>query len=93
MSCQSVTWPLPGQLACCLKACHVPELMQSNQAEAQCWLVHVGGTVLASNAIHEEVVRFKATGKPVVASMGNMAASAGYDISGQRRCFVSLVSA
>lgn len=49
----------------------------------QSCLVHLGGNALASIAIHEEVVRLKATGKPVVASMGNMAASAGYEISGQ----------
>jgi len=40
-----------------------------------------GGTVPMSQEIHEAVVELKAAGKPVVVSMGDVAASGGYYIS------------
>jgi protease IV len=40
-----------------------------------------GGSVTASDAIWREVVRIRAAGKPVVVSMGDVAASGGYFIS------------
>ncbi len=40
-----------------------------------------GGSVGASQEIYRAIERFKATGKPVVVSMGNVAASGGYYIS------------
>lgn len=40
-----------------------------------------GGSVTASERIRAAVERFRATGRPVVASMGNMAASGGYWVS------------
>jgi protease-4 len=40
-----------------------------------------GGTVPMSHEIHEAVVQLKAAGKPVVVSMGDVAASGGYYIS------------
>jgi len=40
-----------------------------------------GGSVTASDAIWREVVRVRAAGKPVVVSMGDVAASGGYFIS------------
>ncbi|MCK8824519.1 signal peptide peptidase SppA [Fuchsiella alkaliacetigena] len=40
-----------------------------------------GGSSAAAEAIHRELVRFKETGKPIVVSMGSIAASGGYYIS------------
>ncbi|DBB16667.1 TPA: hypothetical protein ACH3X3_014917 [Trebouxia sp. C0006] len=40
-----------------------------------------GGLALASHEIWDEVMQVKASGKPVIASMGNMAASAGCEIA------------
>jgi protease IV len=40
-----------------------------------------GGSVLASEQIYREVVALKASGKPVVVSMGDLAASGGYYIA------------
>jgi len=40
-----------------------------------------GGSVLASEKIYREVLEFKATGRPVVVSMGDLAASGGYYIA------------
>ena len=40
------------------------------------------GLASASHGIWNEVMHLKATGKPVIASMGNLAASAGYCIAG-----------
>lgn len=40
-----------------------------------------GGSVFASDVIQDEIMAFKATGRPLVASMGSVAASAGYWIS------------
>src|SRR5262249_35637301 len=40
-----------------------------------------GGSYVASDAIWREVVRAKGTGKPVVVSMSDLAASGGYFIS------------
>jgi protease IV len=40
-----------------------------------------GGSILASEEIHRELQDFKATGKPLVVSMGDLAASGGYYIS------------
>lgn len=40
-----------------------------------------GGSVFASDVIQDEILAFKATGRPLVASMGSVAASAGYWIS------------
>jgi protease-4 len=40
-----------------------------------------GGSVLASEQIYREILAFRATGRPVVVSMGDMAASGGYYIA------------
>ncbi|MEZ5459805.1 MAG: signal peptide peptidase SppA [Steroidobacteraceae bacterium] len=40
-----------------------------------------GGSVLASEQIHRELKAFKATGRPLVVSMGDLAASGGYYIA------------
>ncbi|MFO0226783.1 MAG: signal peptide peptidase SppA, partial [Gammaproteobacteria bacterium] len=40
-----------------------------------------GGSVLASEQIYREVQAFKATGRPVIVSMGDLAASGGYYIA------------
>src|SRR6185295_12420942 len=40
-----------------------------------------GGSVLASEQIYREVLALKAAGKPVIVSMGDLAASGGYYIS------------
>jgi protease-4 len=40
-----------------------------------------GGSVMASEHIYREILALKASGKPVVVSMGNLAASGGYYIS------------
>lgn len=44
--------------------------------------VGAGGSAVGSDAIYQEVVRLQQAGKPVVVSMGNLAASGGYYISG-----------
>jgi protease IV len=40
-----------------------------------------GGSYVASDAVWREVVRARAAGKPVIASMGNVAASGGYFVA------------
>ncbi|MDQ3606620.1 MAG: signal peptide peptidase SppA [Gemmatimonadota bacterium] len=40
-----------------------------------------GGSYVASDAIWREVIRARAAGKPVIASMGNVAASGGYFVA------------
>jgi protease-4 len=40
-----------------------------------------GGSVLASEQIYQELLAFRATGRPVVVSMGDLAASGGYYIA------------
>jgi protease-4 len=40
-----------------------------------------GGSVLASEQIHRELLAFKGTGRPIVVSMGDLAASGGYYIA------------
>lgn len=40
-----------------------------------------GGSVLASEQIHRELAAFKSTGRPLVVSMGDLAASGGYYIA------------
>ncbi|GAA1550988.1 signal peptide peptidase SppA [Kribbella sancticallisti] len=40
-----------------------------------------GGSYVASDAIRHEVLRLRATGKPVIASMGSVAASGGYFVA------------
>lgn len=40
-----------------------------------------GGSYIASDAIRHEVLRLRATGRPVVASMGSVAASGGYFVA------------
>lgn len=44
-------------------------------------VVSGGGSVFASEIIRQEVLEFKKTGKPIVISMGSMAASGGYWIA------------
>jgi len=41
-----------------------------------------GGSAVGSDDIYQEVVKVQQAGKPVVVSMGNLAASGGYYISG-----------
>ena len=43
--------------------------------------VHAGGSAVASDTIYREILKVKTAGKPVVVSMGNVAASGGYYIS------------
>ena len=40
-----------------------------------------GGSAVASDTIYREVLKLKEGGKPVIVSMGNVAASGGYYIS------------
>jgi protease-4 len=40
-----------------------------------------GGSAVASDAIRHEVLRLRATGRPVIASMGSVAASGGYFVA------------
>ncbi|TDO52433.1 protease-4 [Kribbella sp. VKM Ac-2527] len=40
-----------------------------------------GGSYIASDAIRHEVLRLRSTGKPVIASMGSVAASGGYFVA------------
>lgn len=47
------------------------------------WSAVAGGDVAATEAINDEIKRLRGTGKPVIASMGNLAASAGYSMAGQ----------
>ena len=42
---------------------------------------------MASDVIYQEVLKVQQAGKPVVVSMGNLAASGGYYISGCRSSF------
>lgn len=51
-----------------------------------------GGSALATDEIWDEVLRVKASGKRVIASMGNMAASAGYEVAGQALCHSLIVA-
>lgn len=44
-------------------------------------IVSGGGSVFASEIIRQEILEFKKTGKPIVISMGSMAASGGYWIA------------
>jgi protease-4 len=44
-------------------------------------VVSGGGSVFASEVIRQEILEFKKTGKPIVISMGSMAASGGYWIA------------
>lgn len=44
-------------------------------------VVSPGGSYVASDAIHREVLQLRETGRPVVASMGTVAASGGYFVS------------
>lgn len=44
-------------------------------------VVSPGGSYVASDAIHREVVRLREAGTPVVASMGSVAASGGYFVA------------
>ncbi|MBJ7471908.1 MAG: signal peptide peptidase SppA, partial [Solirubrobacteraceae bacterium] len=44
-------------------------------------VVSPGGSYIASDAIHREVIRARESGTPVVASMGTVAASGGYFVS------------
>ena len=39
--------------------------------------MHAGGSAIASDTIYREVLRVKQAGKPVIVSMGNVAASGG----------------
>lgn len=44
-------------------------------------VVSPGGSYTASDAIHREVARLRETGRPVIASMGGVAASGGYFVA------------
>ncbi len=60
--------------------------------------MHAGGCAAASDAIREEVMSVRRSGKPVVVSMGNVATSGGYLISGafgkrdETNCCASFIS-
>ena len=45
------------------------------------WFASAGGSAVASDAIYREVKRLREAGKPVIVSMGNIAASGGYYIA------------
>jgi protease-4 len=51
-----------------------------------------GGSALASEVIHREIEALKAAGKPVVASMGDLAASGGYYIAAPANRIVASAS-
>lgn len=59
--------------------------MAANDANVKALVLRVdspGGTVAASEAMYKEITRFRArTGKPVIVSMGEVAASGGYYIA------------
>ena len=63
---------LPSILLCSMRMCRWQQ-----------WCNHAlaGGSAIASDTIYREILRVKAAGKPVVVSMGNVAASGGYYIS------------
>ncbi len=44
-------------------------------------VVSPGGSYVASDAVHREVLQLRASGRPVVASMGTVAASGGYFVA------------
>jgi len=44
-------------------------------------VVSPGGSYVASDAVHREVQRLRGTGRPVIASMGTVAASGGYFVA------------
>ncbi len=50
-------------------------------SKLQDYLPVAGGSAVASDAIHRQVLRLRQSGKTVVVSMGNAAASGGYYIS------------
>lgn len=43
---------------------------------------------MAANQVWDEVLRMRASGKPVIASVGNTAASGRYAIAGQTSCLI-----
>lgn len=61
--------------------CFSPSELQ-HAALSPCKCLHVtGGSALASDTIHRELQQLRAAGKPVIASMGDVAASGGYYIA------------
>ena len=66
----------------------VEDVCEHSYSEVNSYLT-AGGSAVASDAIYQEVVKVQQAGKPVVVSMGNLAASGGYYISGQPLSFIS----
>jgi len=54
--------------------------MQLKELFLMC-LTSAGGSAVASDTIYREVLKLTKSGKPVIVSMGNVAASGGYYIS------------
>ena len=63
----------------------LPTVLFSSTRPSRCQQYYqhalAGGSAVASDTIYREILRVKAAGKPVVVSMGNVAASGGYYIS------------
>lgn len=60
--------------------CCQPDQTDAEENRTQL-VVCAGGSAVASDTIYREVLRLKEAGKPVIVSMGNVAASGGYYIS------------
>ena len=52
----------------------------------------VGGTAAATPEVCNEIARAKSKGIPVIACLGNLAASAGYELAGQHYVCVYMFS-
>lgn len=68
-----------------LDVCDSNDLKQTDLELYAC----TGGSAVASDAIHREVQLLKSKGKPVVVSMGNVAASGGYYIAAPATAIVA----
>lgn len=60
---------------------HLRAAATDEQVKAVVLRVDSGGSYIASDAIRREVLRLRESGRPVVACMGDMAASGGYFVS------------
>ncbi|GIM09383.1 hypothetical protein Vretimale_13251 [Volvox reticuliferus] len=72
--------PSQGQVIDATKLCrHLGALLEDPEVTAVVVRVNSpGGSALASDTLHHELMRLRAAGKPVVVSMGDVAASGGY---------------
>ncbi|GLI70243.1 hypothetical protein VaNZ11_015089, partial [Volvox africanus] len=72
--------PSQAQVIDASKLCrHLGALLEDQEVTAVVLRVNSpGGSALASDTLHHELMRLRAAGKPVVVSMGDVAASGGY---------------